>query len=170
MLTRRDLLQASAAISVLPWAAQAATGPAARAPSFHTVLFDARFPEARRFAADAAHLRMNVRSFDGDITNVWFHELAPVWRSIASSGRAVATADMAIAGLTQYGALFCLERLAWDAGMRVVYRAEHALGSSAPRVASLGRAGTGTVAPLGPHASPDSLLSWIIAPKAQAVA
>ncbi len=174
MLTRRDLLQAGAAISVVPGVLATrlavATGSQSSLPPFHTVLFDSRFAEARAFGAEGARLRMNVRGFDGDITNVWFHELAPVWRSIASSGRAVATADMALAGLTQYGALFCLERLAWDAGMRVVYRAEHAVGSSAPRMASLVRAGTGTVAPLGPHASPDTLLSWVIAPKGQAVA
>src|SRR5690606_29933809 len=30
-----------------------------------------------------------------------------------------------IAGLTARAALFCLERLAWDHGMRVVYCAEH---------------------------------------------
>jgi hypothetical protein len=169
MLTRRDLLQASAAISVVPavlatrWAG--ASVSQSSVASFHTVLFDARFAEARQFGAEAARLRMNVRGFDGDITNVWFRELSPVWRS-----KPVATADMAVAGLTHYGALFCLERLAWDAGMRVIYRAEHALGSPAPRVASLGVAGASVIAPLGPHASPNTLLSWIIAPKSQALA
>ena len=171
MVTRRDLLQAGAAISVLPWAAHAATDPEVSAPTFHTVLFDAPFREAREFGAEGARLQMNVRGFHGDITNVWFRELAPVWRSLANRDMAVATADMAIAGLTQYGALFCLERLAWDAGMRVVYRAEHPIGSTAPRMASLGRAqgstvaSGATVAPLGPHSPPDMLLSWIIAPK-----
>ena len=172
MLTRRDLLQAGAAISVVPGVLAtrlaAATGSQSSLPSFHTVLFDSRFAQGRAFGAEGARLRMNVRGFEGDITNVWFHELAPVWRSIASSAgseRVVATADMAIAGLTQYGALFCLERLAWDAGMRVVYRAEHQLGSPAPRMASLRQARASTIAPLGAHSAPDTLLSWVIAPK-----
>ncbi len=181
MLTRRDLLQAGAAISVVPGVLAArlagATGsqlpagteslsePTLALPSFHTVLFDSRFAQAREFGAEGARLQMNVRGFDGDITNVWFRELAPVWRSIANREMAVATADMAIAGLTQYGALFCLERLAWDAGMRVVYRAEHALEGPAPRIATLARTRNSTVAPLGPHSAADTLLSWIIAPK-----
>src|SRR5262249_14378558 len=31
----------------------------------------------------------------------------------------------AIAGMTDYAAIFCLERLAWDAGMRVTFRVDH---------------------------------------------
>jgi hypothetical protein len=38
---------------------------------------------------------------------------------------------VAIAGLTAHGPLFCLERLAWDHGMRVVFRAEHPAGIDA---------------------------------------
>jgi hypothetical protein len=162
MVTRRDLLRAGAAISVLPLAAHAATEPGAPTPAFHTVLFDARFPEARQFGAEATRLRMNVRSFHGDLTNVWFHELAPVWRA-----QPVATADMALAGMTDYGALFVLERLAWDAGMRVVYRAEHRLGTASRPMIAIRQARGSTVKPLGPHCAPDTLLSWIIAPKSQ---
>jgi hypothetical protein len=36
---------------------------------------------------------------------------------------------VAVGGLTLHGPLFCLERLAWDHQMRVVYRAEHRLRS-----------------------------------------
>jgi hypothetical protein len=51
---------------------------------------------------------------------------------------------VAIAGLTGYGALFCLERLAWDQRLRVVFRAEHA--PSGRRVAH-GFAGPAEVLP-----------------------
>ena len=50
----------------------------------------------------------------GDITDLWFHDLDPQWKK----------QPVAIAGLTAHGPLFCLERLAWDHGMRVVSRVE----------------------------------------------
>ena len=53
--------------------------------------------------------------YDGDVTPVWFHQLDPVWRQY----------PLAVAGLTTEGALFCLEQLAWDNGMRVAYRGFH---------------------------------------------
>jgi hypothetical protein len=54
-------------------------------------------------------------SIDGDISDYWFHDLAPVW----------STSPCAIAGLTAHGPLFCLERLGWDHGLRVVFRGVH---------------------------------------------
>ena len=47
---------------------------------------------------------------------VWYDDLCLRWRREPA----------AIAGLTAHGALFCLERLAWDQRLRVVYRGEHA--------------------------------------------
>ena len=63
----------------------------------------------------------------GDMTRFWYDDLYHRWRQ----------APVAIAGLTAHGALFCLERLAWEKRMRVVYRREH---------------------------SPEPLFTWIIAP------
>src|SRR5690606_5304358 len=51
----------------------------------------------------------------GDITELWQTELLTRWQ--ARPG--------AIAGLTERPALFLLERLAWDHGLRVVFEAEH---------------------------------------------
>jgi hypothetical protein len=56
-----------------------------------------------------------VHSIRGDITDLWFHDLDARWKQ----------SPAAIAGLTAQGALFCLERLAWDHGMRVVFRGDH---------------------------------------------
>jgi hypothetical protein len=53
----------------------------------------------------------------GDITDLWFNDLDPHWRRNR----------VAIAGLTTEAAHFCLERLAWDHGLRTVFRAEHAV-------------------------------------------
>ena len=49
------------------------------------------------------------------MTRFWYEDLYHRWRS----------GPAAIAGLTAHGPLFCLERLAWDSGMRVVFRGEH---------------------------------------------
>ena len=50
----------------------------------------------------------------GDVTDVWFHDLAPRWKQ----------GPAAVAGVTAHNSLFVLERLAWDAGLRVTARAE----------------------------------------------
>ena len=56
---------------------------------------------------------IDVVSFEGDSTSVWLPSLDPLWRS-----RAVPV----VAGLTAEQALFCIECLAWDLGLRVVQR------------------------------------------------
>jgi hypothetical protein len=47
-----------------------------------------------------------------------------------------------LSGFTAHGALFCLERLAWDVGMRVTHSEEHR------------------------YARHEPLYSWVIAPRA----
>jgi len=81
----------------------------------YAVIFDERFAEARRFAGIARQRGVRTRGVRGDVTDLWYHELRPLW----SRGAA------AIAGVTAYGALFCLERLAWDHRMRVVHHGIH---------------------------------------------
>jgi hypothetical protein len=82
----------------------------------HLALFDTRFPAAQVFARTLAIRGVPLAPFDGDITPVWFEQLDPVWRQY----------PLTVAGLTTEGALFCLEQLAWDNGMRVAYRGMHA--------------------------------------------
>jgi hypothetical protein len=124
MISRRTILQGAVAATSLPilagvaWAPRAAAARTASAldhPALYKVLIDQRFAAARAFGEDAQARGQIVHAFDGDITNVWYHDLHPRWRQ----GRA------AIAGLTAHGALFCLDHLARDARMRVVHRAEH---------------------------------------------
>jgi hypothetical protein len=79
-------------------------------------LFDTRFPAAHGFARALAIRGVALAPFDGDVTPVWFDQLDPVWRHY----------PLTVAGLTTEGALFCLEQLAWDNGMRVAYRGLHA--------------------------------------------
>jgi hypothetical protein len=122
MTNRREILQGGIALTSLPLIAQATwAAPGVRAYTSHTlhrILFDNRFPASRAFGEEAARLGAVVRGFAGDITDLWYHELDLRWRA----------GPAAIAGMTRHGPLFCLERLAWNAGMRVVYRAAHVAG------------------------------------------
>jgi hypothetical protein len=115
MASRREFLQTGvAAASILPIAG---TSPAAllQPLSVYKVIFDQRFPSSREFADEARSLGLPVHAIEGDITDVWFHDLSLRWEQEPA----------AIAGLTAHGPLFCLERLAWDHRMRVVFRAGH---------------------------------------------
>ena len=101
-----------------PRAAQASApscGAAARGTGLHAAVFDERFDEAVRFGQAARERGLTIRGLRGDVTDLWYRELHPLWKERRA----------ALAGLTAYAALFCLEQLAWDHRMRVVYRAAH---------------------------------------------
>ncbi len=121
MISRRQILQSGLVATSLPLVAgvslaplQSAHARALEHAGLYKVLFDRRFAASREFGREAQWQGQSVHGFDGDITNVWYHDLHPRWQK----------APVAIAGLTAHGALFCLERLAWDVGMRVTHRAE----------------------------------------------
>jgi hypothetical protein len=122
MASRREFLQVGIAALALPISAHAALSPAAAAAEnpvavtpLYKVVFDERFPASVAFGAEARSLGLSTHSIRGDITDLWFHDLDARWKK----------SPAAVAGLTAQGALFCLERLAWDHGMRVVYRGDH---------------------------------------------
>lgn len=123
MTSRREFLQIGITASAWPLAAQAAragaTGGAGALP-LYKVLYDGRFADSVRFAGAAAGLGIQTHAFEGDMTSFWYEDLYHEWRKTPA----------AIAGMTAHGPLFCLERLAWDKGMRVVFRAEHAPGQT----------------------------------------
>jgi len=75
-------------------------------------IYDERFEAGRRFASAAIDRGWVTRAIRGDVTKVWFHELAVRWKR----------GPAPIAGLTTPQSLFVLERLAWDVGMRVTVR------------------------------------------------
>ena len=198
MANRREFLQAGLTALAVPLAARTAFSPRISAwtaePSstpLYKVIFDERFASCRIFASEAKKLGPPVHGIKGDITDVWFNDLAARWK----------TGPAAIAGLTAHGAIFCLERLAWDQRMRVVFRGEHSYGPDghldhvllappdvlrqtagldesgpnwASRIASVvirfpanqSRAETmNIITPLAKQADdPEQLISWVIAP------
>jgi len=122
MASRREFLQAGIAASLLPAAGLAITGTGAdftltgrgEGPAFYKFIFDERFAASVAFGEEWRGRGAAVHAIHGDITDLWFHDLDSQWKKRA----------VPIAGLTAHGPLFCLERLAWDHGMRVVARVE----------------------------------------------
>ena len=127
MTTRREFLQAGIAASTVPIAAgvfasdkpttsESATSAVPLTPMpFYKVVFDERFPDSIAFGDAMKRLGVAAHGIKGDMTDLWYRDLYPQWQK----------GPVPIAGLTAHGALFCLERLAWDHRMRVMFRAEH---------------------------------------------
>lgn len=164
MTNRRDLLRIGLAAAALPVAARAAiVEPVASRVSLYKVLCDTRFEPSVAFARRAAAGGVAIHAMSGDVTPFWYDDLYRRWKQ----------APAAIAGLTAHGALFCLERLAWDHRMRVVYRGEHSMRDGYVTHRFEGRTG------LLPSAAADAewaaragafsetLFSWVIAPVAR---
>jgi hypothetical protein len=120
MPNRREFLQTSAVVSAI-----AANGVlvhevegigARSAVALDLALYDDRYAEGRRFAAVAGAQGVATRALDnGDITRLWYEELERLLRREL----------VAIAGFTQFGPMFVVERLAAERGMRIALRIEH---------------------------------------------
>lgn len=121
MTSRRQFLQTSAAISALavhglvPRNAEAVRAARRAGLVPHRAIYDDRYAECREFAATAAAFGAPARSLEhGDVTQL-YDELDVAWR----------TAPASVAGTTQFGPMFVLERLAAERRMRLVLRVEH---------------------------------------------
>jgi hypothetical protein len=118
MSNRREFLQ-GATLTALPLAAGLSyqAGADVRAPlALGAVLIDERHAESRAFGTRLAARGAAVRAVrDGDVTQLWLNEIGPAWRH----------GPVAVAGLTRRPVLFCLEQLAWQHNLRVVFHAEH---------------------------------------------
>jgi len=113
-MNRREFVQATmVAVGAMPCIAaghrQADFAAAGVIPGPYAILFDVRFPESRTYGAEVARQGGPARAIDGDITQLWFDELAPRWRR----------GQGAVAGMTTGRTLLCLEQLAWDHRLRV---------------------------------------------------
>lgn len=145
MIDRRTFVQQSAAALAVTGGTFGLATAHDRLIPVHSAIFDRRFRVARRFARTIGAQGVATLSITGDVTSIWFERLHPLWKR----------QPVAIAGLTTYAPLFCLERLAWDHGMRVLRRDQHD-SPSADTPLSDSRVG----------GEPDQLLySWVIAPR-----
>ncbi len=128
MANRREFLQATLAASALAAIPLSALAEAAKSLPVHTVLFDQRFADSVLFAAEFAGQGIATYGMPkGDITPFWRNELSTVWAETPAS----------IAGLTDESALFCLEQLGRQHGLRVLHR----------------------------EAQPSGLVAWVVAPR-----
>lgn len=116
-LRRRQWLQAAAAsgaaaplLSARAGAVLPEAGPAMRA------VFDRRLPGGSAFAANAGALGLPSRGFEGDVTALWFGDLAA-----ALAG----PRETWLMGHTALQPLDCLEQMAADVRHAVVLRVEH---------------------------------------------
>ena len=124
MTSRRRFLHASVAVAAV--GAIGGVGPVLGSPrrlpassgrllQVHAVVVDQRFAESVEFGRQLGRLGAETYGMHGDVTDVWYSRLHPLWKA----------GGVAVAGLTASGVLFCLERLAWDHNLRVVYRGSH---------------------------------------------
>jgi len=113
MATRRAFLSGATVSSVM------LAVPAARAISASPLptraVIDRSLLAGHIFAERARTYGSAIDWFVGDVSTLWLTELAPMLRNNLGP----------IAGLTRTGALFCLERWAWDLRMRVAMRIDH---------------------------------------------
>jgi len=114
--TRRTVLQSAAALSAAPLASGVAFADGARPVAHLSVLYDHRHQAARAFSLRAARWDAPIAgTLDGDITELWQNYYSIAWKKQPA----------VVAGLTERPALFLLEQLSWQHGMRVFSQAEH---------------------------------------------
>jgi hypothetical protein len=121
MVNRRSALKIGAATVAGVLAKLPVSGrnlpPAKAHIAFHRAVFDERFAECRGFAAELHSVGVLTSPIHGDVAKLWYEDL----RAALSKRRAP------VAGLTDRAALFCLEELARDVNMRVVFRVDHTI-------------------------------------------
>ena len=97
--------------------------------ALHRAVFDERFAECRDFAAELRGAGVSTSAIRGDVAELWYDDL----RVHLSENR------LPVAGLTDRAALFCLEELARDVGMRVIFRADHIIDQDGDTQHAVGR-------------------------------
>jgi len=182
MMTRRSFCCSTAVATVVSFAPGVLL--AEKTSGVLTVsVQDTRLEQSRAFSQRLAEHGVPIFSYTADPSRLWLGTLADQLHREPS----------VLTGLTGQGALFCLERWAWDLGMRVAMRVDHvetvargfwhhATAADLTPIAAAGAAFGGHMAELllasraiwsdHTHAAPpkvadmigEQLVSWIIAP------
>jgi hypothetical protein len=135
MVNRRSVIKigaaaAAGALANLPVPGRHAVATGAYS-AFQRAVFDERFAECRAFAAELHSAGVLTSAIRGDVAGLWYGDLRAHLRE----------SRLPVAGLTDRAALFCLEELARDVGMRVIFRADHIIDQDQhARHAGFGRA------------------------------
>jgi len=113
---RRDVMMAgSAAVGGITMSQDVTGALAATSKRNYLLVADTRIAASRDFAVQAMPNGERIAWIEGDITKLWYEELDTRWHD----------EKIAVAGLTEYGAFFCLERLAMDRGLRAAFKGSH---------------------------------------------
>ncbi len=124
MVSRRTLLKlgtAGVAAAAAQAPAHALTSALLGDPArISRAIFDARFPESQAFAEALAARGLPVSGIRGDVAALWYGDL----KGLLIERR------LPLVGLTDRAALFCLEELARDVGMKVRGRIDHTIASN----------------------------------------
>jgi hypothetical protein len=119
MVNRRTLLKLGSAgmAAAIAQAPAQAFGSAllGDARGLSRAVFDERFAEAQAFASVFQSRGMPTTGIRGDVAALWYHDLKA----------GLLEQRLPIVGLTDRTALFCLEELARDVGMKVKGRIDH---------------------------------------------
>ncbi len=117
MMDRRSVLKIGATTVAGALVHMSAFGKNASRSGYERAVFDDRFQPCRAFAAELASAGVLTSAIRGDVAKLWYEDL----RAALSKRQAP------VAGLTDRTALFCLEELARDVNMRVVFRVDHTI-------------------------------------------
>lgn len=113
---RREVMMAgSAAVGGIAMSQDITGALAATSDKNCLIVADTRIAASHDFAAQAVQNGERVAWIEGDVTKLWYEKLDARWRD----------EKIAVTGLTEYGAFFCLERLAMDRGLRVAFKGSH---------------------------------------------
>ena len=115
MISRRNVLRfaaAGVAGTLTPTSVWSASNRIGSARGLCRAVFDERYDECLEFARELEHRGAVTSGIRNDVAALWYEDLRPRLRQTKSP----------FAGLTDRAALFCLEELARDVGMKVLYR------------------------------------------------
>ena len=121
MIKRRRFLQIASTLPAVVSSSRSVAGilcpHSAPGRELSLALFNARTSEGQSFAAAMNRFGVATEPAGDDVTPLWYDVLHKQWTECPRP----------LAGLTRSNTLFCLEQLAWDHRMRVVYWADHSL-------------------------------------------
>jgi hypothetical protein len=146
MTNRRQFIKCGLSFTALPLTGLSSLNIAVASPdgqpfTLESFVSDLRFEESVATASSLKAQGVPIAEIRGDLTDLWIQQYSRQWKR----------KPMSLAGITGKDALFVLETLAPDYGMRVIYRTEIQQQKSSSAQVAL------------------ALISWIIVPKQIAV-